>query len=30
MEMQVVVIRSPKLLCGLLRRLFGIPKQPKD
>jgi hypothetical protein len=25
--MQVVVIRSPKALRGILRRLFGIQKQ---
>jgi len=24
--MQVVVIRSPKALCGILRKLFGIKK----
>lgn len=27
MEMQVVVIRSPKYLRGLLRKLFGIRKE---
>lgn len=26
-EMQVVVIRSPKALCGILRKLFGIRKE---
>ena len=26
-HMQVVVIRSPKALRGILRRLFGIQKQ---
>jgi hypothetical protein len=25
--MQVVVIRSPKVLCGILRKLFGIRKE---
>ncbi|MBD8927578.1 MAG: stage V sporulation protein SpoVM [Faecalibacterium prausnitzii] len=25
--MQVVVIRSPKALCGILRKLFGIHKE---
>ncbi|AXB28657.1 MULTISPECIES: stage V sporulation protein SpoVM [Faecalibacterium] len=25
--MQVVVIRSPKALCGILRKLFGIRKE---
>lgn len=28
--MQVVVIKSPKVLRGVLRWLFGIKKQPKD
>ncbi len=27
--MQVVVVKSPKLLRGLLCRLFGIKKSPK-
>ncbi|MBU3818876.1 MAG: stage V sporulation protein SpoVM [Candidatus Faecalibacterium intestinavium] len=25
--MQIVVIKSPKVLAGLLRRLFGIKKE---
>ncbi|MHA3677471.1 stage V sporulation protein SpoVM [Faecalibacterium sp. PGM34] len=25
--MQVVVIHSPKALCGILRKLFGIRKE---
>ncbi len=28
--MRVVVIKSPKLLGGLLRKLFGIEKMPSD
>ncbi len=28
--MRVVVIKSPKLLGGLLRKLFGIEKMPRD
>ena len=28
--MRVVVIKSPKLLGGLLRKLFGIDKAPTD
>ncbi len=28
--MRVVVIKSPKLLGGLLRKLFGIEKVPND
>lgn len=28
--MRVVVIKSPKLLSGLLRKLFGIDKMPTD
>lgn len=28
--MQVVVIRSPKALRGILRRLFGIQNSKKD
>lgn len=28
--MQVVVVKSPKLLKGILCRLFGIRKNPKD
>ena len=28
--MRVVVIKSPKLLGGLLRKLFGIEKLPSD
>ncbi len=28
--MRVVVIKSPKLLGGLLRKLFGIDKVPND
>ena len=28
--MQVVVIKSPKCLRGILRRLFGIKKSPKE
>ena len=28
--MRVVVIKSPKLLGGLLRKLFGIEKVPSD
>lgn len=28
--MRVVVMKSPKLLGGLLRKLFGIEKMPKD
>lgn len=29
-HMRVVVIKSPKLLGGLLRKLFGIQKVPTD
>ena len=29
-HMRVVVIKSPKLLGGLLRKLFGIEKLPSD
>ena len=29
-SMQVVVVKSPKLLRGLLCRLFGIKKSPKE
>ena len=29
-HMRVVVIKSPKLLSGLLRKLFGIDKMPTD
>ncbi|MBE6768682.1 MAG: stage V sporulation protein SpoVM [Ruminococcaceae bacterium] len=25
--MKIVVVRSPKLFCGLLRRMFGIKKE---
>ncbi|MBQ1950774.1 MAG: stage V sporulation protein SpoVM [Clostridia bacterium] len=28
--MRVVVVKSPKLLGGLLRKVFGIRKMPKD
>ena len=28
--MRVVVIKSPKLLGGLLRKMFGIQKMPTD
>ncbi|MBQ9860244.1 MAG: stage V sporulation protein SpoVM [Clostridia bacterium] len=28
--MRVVVIKSPKLFGGLLRRLFGIQKMPRE
>lgn len=28
--MRVVVIKSPKLLGGLLRKMFGIEKMPRD
>ncbi len=28
--MRVVVVKSPKMLGGLLRKLFGIQKSPKD
>jgi len=28
--MQVVVLKSPKCLRGLLRRLFGIKKETQD
>ncbi len=28
--MRVVVIKSPKLFSGLLRKLFGIEKMPRD
>lgn len=28
--MRVVVMKSPKLLGGLLRKLFRIEKMPKD
>jgi|GEM_PF-1284042 len=30
MLVQVVVVRSPKVLSGVLRRLFKIPKQNKE
>ncbi len=29
-HMRVVVIKSPKLFGGLLRKLFGIEKMPRD
>ncbi len=28
--MRVVVVKSPKLFSGLLRKLFGIEKIPRD
>lgn len=28
--MRVVVVKSPKVIGGILRRLFGIHKTPKD
>lgn len=28
--MQVVVVKSPKVFSGILRRLFGIRKEPKE
>lgn len=28
--MRVVVVRSPKVFSGILRRLFGIRKEPKE
>lgn len=28
--MRVVVVKSPKVFSGLLRRLFGIRKEPKE
>jgi hypothetical protein len=28
--MRVVVVKSPKVFSGILRRLFGIRKEPKD
>jgi hypothetical protein len=28
--MRVVVVKSPKMLSGLLRKLFGIQKVPKE
>ncbi|MBQ4612565.1 MAG: stage V sporulation protein SpoVM [Clostridia bacterium] len=28
--MRVVVVKSPKMLSGLLCRLFGIQKMPKE
>lgn len=28
--MRVVVVKSPKVLSGILRRLFGIQKEPKE
>ncbi|MBQ8684264.1 MAG: stage V sporulation protein SpoVM [Clostridia bacterium] len=28
--MRVVVVKSPKLLGGVLRRLFGIRKEPQE
>ena len=27
MTVRVVVVKSPKILCGILRRLFGIRKE---
>ena len=29
-RMRVVVVRSPKALRGLLCKLFGIPKVPRE
>jgi hypothetical protein len=29
-SMRVVVVKSPKLLSGLLRKLFGIQRVPSD
>ena len=29
-SMQVVVVRSPKALRGILRRLFGIKKESRE
>ncbi len=26
--MQIVVVKSPRVLCGLLRKLFKIKKEP--
>ncbi len=28
--MRVVVVKSPKMLGGLLRKLFGIQKMPRE
>lgn len=28
--MRVVVVKSPKVFSGILRRLFGIRKEPKE
>ncbi len=28
--MRVVVVKSPKLIGGLLRKLFGIQKMPRE
>lgn len=28
--MQVVVIKSPKVISGFLRRIFGIQKMPEE
>lgn len=30
MLMRVVVVKSPKMLGGILRRLFGIRKKPYE
>ena len=30
LRMRVVVVKSPKVLSGILRRLFGIRKEQKE